>query len=294
MRVSFPNKRSTARLFLVFLICFSLAVFASSESLWKLSNYSFFKNTKEYAIGDLITVVVSERTEASQNASSSGSKDGSVAVNPGGGLLNFIPLISASGELEHSASGSMSKDNMFQTSITTKIVEILPNDIFKIEGRRIIKIDGVLWDFQLRSKREAVGVNHFTLAVSLECTVAGVCYRSIGQKYLEETFALNEDIQRTICRFKLALGKDLLGRDRSYTVSDLNTGRYLSSLNNRCTGSASCLIQEVLEINTALFVAGCIYVSKVVSDIVNIELLSDHARSCSPQRTHHRLTLLSL
>lgn len=169
MRVSFPNKRSTARLFLVFLICFSLAVFASSESLWKLSNYSFFKNTKEYAIGDLITVVVSERTEASQNASSSGSKDGPVAVNPGGGLLNFIPLISASGELEHSASGSMSKDNMFQTSITTKIVEILPNDIFKIEGRRIIKIDGEEQEIVLSGyiRKEDISTNNTILSIYL-------------------------------------------------------------------------------------------------------------------------------
>ena len=171
MRVSFPNKRSTARLFLVFLICFSLAVFASSESLWKLSNYSFFKNTKEYAIGDLITVVVSERTEASQNASSSGSKDGSVAVNPGGGLLNFIPLISASGELEHSASGSMSKDNMFQTSITTKIVEILPNDIFKIEGRRIIKIDGEEQEIVLSGyiRKGYLHQQHHSLYLSCRC-----------------------------------------------------------------------------------------------------------------------------
>jgi flagellar L-ring protein precursor FlgH len=115
---------------------------AGAASLWKADNYNFFHDTRKHKIGDLVTVIVLEKTEASQNAQSSGSKDGSVSVAPGGGLLNFIPLISASGELEHNASGSTSKDNRFQTSITVKVVEVLENGVLKIEGKRSIKIDG--------------------------------------------------------------------------------------------------------------------------------------------------------
>lgn len=115
---------------------------AGAASLWKTNNYKFFNDTRKHEIGDLVTVIVLEKTEASQNAQSSGSKDGSVSVAPGGGLLNFIPLISASGELEHNASGSTSKDNRFQTSITVKVVEVLENGVLKIEGKRSIKIDG--------------------------------------------------------------------------------------------------------------------------------------------------------
>ncbi len=115
---------------------------AKAASLWKTNKYEFFQNSRQHKLGDLITVIVIEKTEASQKASSSGSKDGSVSVAPGGGLLNFIPLISAAGELEHSASGSTSKDNRFQTSITAKVVDVLDNNILKIEGKRKIKIDG--------------------------------------------------------------------------------------------------------------------------------------------------------
>lgn len=119
-----------------------LNLMAGAASLWKTNNYKFFNDTRKHEIGDLVTVIVLEKTEASQNAQSSGSKDGSVSVAPGGGLLNFIPLISASGELEHNASGSTSKDNRFQTSITVKVVEVLENGVLKIEGKRSIKIDG--------------------------------------------------------------------------------------------------------------------------------------------------------
>lgn len=128
-------------IFLVLLLVIIMPM-TKAASLWKTSKYEFFQNTRQHKIGDLITVIVIEKTEASQRASSSGSKEGSVSVSPGGGLLNFIPLISAAGELEHNASGSTSKDNRFQTSITAKVVEVLDNNILKIEGKRKIKIDG--------------------------------------------------------------------------------------------------------------------------------------------------------
>ncbi|MDD2430694.1 MAG: flagellar basal body L-ring protein FlgH [Firmicutes bacterium] len=162
MLARFACKTKPFRLFMVLVLCLSLTSLSFAESLWKQNDYNFFKTTVDYQVGDLVTVVVIERTEASQNASSSGLKDGSVGVNPGGGLLNFIPLISASGELEHNASGSTSKDNTFETSITTKVVEVLPNNIYKIEGKRIIKIDGEEQEIILSGyiRKEDISVNN--------------------------------------------------------------------------------------------------------------------------------------
>lgn len=138
-----PVYKKCLPLFCLVVALFFITPLVGAASLWKASDYSLFSNSKrQFSEGDLITVIVVERTEASQNAQSSGSKDGSVSVAPGGGLLNFIPLISASGELEHNASGSTSKDNRFQTSITAKVVEVLDNGVLKVEGRRMIKIDG--------------------------------------------------------------------------------------------------------------------------------------------------------
>ncbi|MDD2432022.1 MAG: flagellar basal body L-ring protein FlgH, partial [Firmicutes bacterium] len=72
MLARFACKTKPFRLFMVLVLCLSLTSLSFAESLWKQNDYNFFKTTVDYQVGDLVTVVVIERTEASQNASSSG------------------------------------------------------------------------------------------------------------------------------------------------------------------------------------------------------------------------------
>src|SRR5690625_4328709 len=99
-----------ARTWLVWLILLiGLTQAASASSLWDSSG-SMFSDQKARQVGDLVTVIIVERTEASQEARTTTGKDAGVSISPGGGLLSdVLPQLRASGGDEMSAGGATTR-----------------------------------------------------------------------------------------------------------------------------------------------------------------------------------------
>ena len=89
-----------------------------------------------------MTLIIVERTEASQAARTTTSKDGEVSIGPGLGFLDIIPLIQASGGDSLTAGGTTTRGGSLQAKMTTRVVEVLPNGVLKIEGRQTIVLNG--------------------------------------------------------------------------------------------------------------------------------------------------------
>lgn len=114
---------------------------ASAASLWS-DGSSMFSDRKARRVGDLLTLIIVERSSATQEAATSMSQDGEVRVGPGLGILaSVLPLISASGEDSSSAGGSTARGGTLEAKMTTRVVEVLPNDVLRIEGRQTIVIN---------------------------------------------------------------------------------------------------------------------------------------------------------
>lgn len=113
-----------------------------AESLW-VPGASLYTDTRARQIGDLVTLIIVEKTQASQAANTTTAKDASVSVGPGVGLLeDVVPLVSASGKDKLTAGGTTTRGGSLQAKITTKIIDVLPNGNLAIEGRQTILLNG--------------------------------------------------------------------------------------------------------------------------------------------------------
>lgn len=113
---------------------------AAANSLWAGGN--LYSDSKARQVGDLVTIVISERSEAVQQASTSMGKEADLNVGPGvGALADLIPLLRVGGSDSSQASGSTSRGGELRAQMTARIVEILPNGHFAIEGRQQIVIN---------------------------------------------------------------------------------------------------------------------------------------------------------
>ncbi len=107
-----------------------------------------FDDRKAYRVGDIITITLNERTQASKNTSSKLSKSSSADIGLGslfGGAVSMAnPLTGNSMSLgaEYDASrssqgsGQAGQSNSLSGSITVTVSEVLPNGILAVRGEK--------------------------------------------------------------------------------------------------------------------------------------------------------------
>jgi len=113
-----------------------------------------FEDIRPRRVGDIITVMLVERTNASKSASTSTSKDNSVDIaNPTlfGNPLSFGvgPLGSNPRTLENNlessktfdGTGESAQSNQLTGNITAVVTEVLPNGYLRIYGEKVISIN---------------------------------------------------------------------------------------------------------------------------------------------------------
>ena len=124
----------------------------SRGSLWQASSVAPAEDLKARRRGDIITVVISEQASASKEASTGTARSSAVAA----GIPNLLGLettgikswadlsnlLNASTSSKFSGSGSTSRQETLQATITAKVVDVIPNGNLLIEGRRNVKVNG--------------------------------------------------------------------------------------------------------------------------------------------------------
>lgn len=120
---------------------------ARGESLWSgsgggLGAPSLFADTKARQVGDLVTIIISERAQASQSASTEAGQSSDVRLRPGGILDGFLPLFEFGESDSDQASGRIRRAGSLQARVTTRVVELLPNGVLRVEGRQTILVNG--------------------------------------------------------------------------------------------------------------------------------------------------------
>ena len=92
-------------------------------------------------MGDLVTLIIVERSQASQSTQTSTGKDSSVEFGPGLGVLDFIPLAKASSKDGWQTGGKNVQGGSLSAKMTTQVVEVLPNGNLVIEGHQSITVN---------------------------------------------------------------------------------------------------------------------------------------------------------
>ncbi|MBO8142170.1 MAG: flagellar basal body L-ring protein FlgH [Firmicutes bacterium] len=116
---------------------------AGAQSLWPGSG-SLYSDSKAHQVGDLVTLIIVERTEATQSATTETGKDSSLTLGPVA-ISDWVPAISpisASASDSFRGGGSTTRGGTLNARMTAKVVDVLPNGILVIEGRQTIVVNG--------------------------------------------------------------------------------------------------------------------------------------------------------
>ncbi|MBB2495873.1 flagellar basal body L-ring protein FlgH [Aquipseudomonas ullengensis] len=109
---------------------------------------NLYDDRKAYRVGDIITITLSERTQASKQSGSSMSKDSTTNIGLtslfGGGVSTNNPFSDGKLSLDAGYSGSRDTEgdaaadqsNSLSGSITVTVAEVLPNGILSVRGEK--------------------------------------------------------------------------------------------------------------------------------------------------------------
>ena len=123
----------------------SLAQVALADGIYPVDKKrSMFADRRANAIGDVVTVIITENTTAVQSADVGVKRKGESSATGGSGLwglLKLVPRASVGGSTTQAGSGSTARNSKLTTTITCRISEITPTGQIVIKGDRSIKIN---------------------------------------------------------------------------------------------------------------------------------------------------------
>ena len=135
---------------LIFVLTFSTSIFA--QSLWD-DNANWFADERPGKVGDIVTVLVNERTDAKDEAEMEVTKTTNNSVgNQNGvdaGILNFIRKLTFQSNNSANGSGSVERTHHATATLACLVTEVLPNGNLVIEGTRDIRTSDETLQFQL-------------------------------------------------------------------------------------------------------------------------------------------------
>jgi len=115
---------------------------AAAQSLWN-DGYSLYTDTKARQPGDLVTLIIVERSQATSSTTTQTGKDASVEFGPllwGGSVL--IPGLGVDAGDNFRGGGSTTRGGSLNARMTAQVVDVLPNGVLRIEGRQTIIVNG--------------------------------------------------------------------------------------------------------------------------------------------------------
>lgn len=140
----------------VFILAIGVALWADqklmADSLYPAEGSSSIYNEKRARrVGDVITVIIQENTQASQAASSQDQKASSLAIGAGTGflgagvygtnVLNTNAQLGVGASTAHQGQGTSSRSTTVTGQMTAKIVSVLPSGNYLIEGTRYVEVN---------------------------------------------------------------------------------------------------------------------------------------------------------
>lgn len=141
----------TKKFFFALIFIFLFSSLSFSASLWD-DNSNLFGDSRPGRVGDIITVLVNERTDAKDEAEMEVLKNTVNQVGQDGqdqGILNFIRRLTFSANNSSNGSGSVKRKHHATATLACLVTEVLPNGNLVIEGTRDVRTSEEILQFQL-------------------------------------------------------------------------------------------------------------------------------------------------
>jgi flagellar L-ring protein precursor FlgH len=163
-------RKNTRVLVVVLVLMVLVSEMAMAKSLWCANSFfaSLVSDKRACKIGDLLTIIVLEKSNATQQATTSTDKNSGVDAGPGLGLLDFIPLLALNTSNKSQAKGTTVRGGRIEAELTVQIVGITERGNFLIygeqeviinEGKQVISISGVVRPEDIQKDNTVLSTN---------------------------------------------------------------------------------------------------------------------------------------
>jgi flagellar L-ring protein precursor FlgH len=161
---------------------------ANHGAIFQAANATtLFEDFKARRVGDILTVVLSERTNARKSANTNTAKDSSVSLTDpilGGRPITSggTPILNTEVEMQRSfdGSGDAAQSNQLEGSITVTVAEVLPNGNLVIQGEKWVQINQGKEYIRLRGIVRTVDIRPDNSVLSTQVGDAQVAYGGTG------------------------------------------------------------------------------------------------------------------
>ena len=159
---------------------------------------SLFADFKSIEVGQAITVLVMEFSQASNTAKTENKRDdkNSISNAAGTGIFDFIPEfgVSNSNKMQFKGEGKTSKSGALKTKMTVKVIDRTAGGDLVIEGSRVIQINNEKEVFKITGVVRPADVSSENTVYSYHIYDAQLSYTGKG----EVTDAQSKGILSTI------------------------------------------------------------------------------------------------
>lgn len=134
----------TPSVFLLLAVIFLFCVPPAHAQFQENVRRSLFSDQKAFAVGDALTILVTEDTEANNSATTSDSRatkmGAGIDINTGGSTVD--PSVSIGSNNEFSGRGQTTRNERFRARLSARVVSMESNGDMRIEGKRMTTING--------------------------------------------------------------------------------------------------------------------------------------------------------
>jgi len=115
----------------------------SAMSLWTdAGTFSMYSDRKAHAVGDTLTIIISESSSANRAGTATNSKTSTTELNAGVGIFSLLTNASGGSADSFKANGAIVNSNNVNARMTAQVLEVKPNGSLMISGTQSIKQNG--------------------------------------------------------------------------------------------------------------------------------------------------------
>lgn len=154
----------------------------ANGSLWNQGapGNDLLSDHRAKAAGDVLTIIIVEKAEANQKATSSNKKEGGVAAGPGLGFLSFFPEVKVKGGDNLNATGGTTRGGSLSAKMTVVVSDVLSNGNLLVEGVQTITVNSEQQKIILRGQVRPEDIGRDNTVYSTYVANAEITYLGDG------------------------------------------------------------------------------------------------------------------
>jgi flagellar L-ring protein precursor FlgH len=153
-----------------------------SGGVFSVDTVSLTSDARAFRVGDVVTVILQETTQASKKAGTSFSKDSSVSVDPLAALGKTFPktAIAANAGRSFTGDATSTQQNALSGAVTVIVQEVMPNGLLRVAGEKRLQLNQGEEFLRLKGYLRAADIDSDNQVSSLRVANARIAYSGQG------------------------------------------------------------------------------------------------------------------